>query len=149
EDAGPGDSLVRLFEAQRYQDVLSRAPSFPQNLERDGIWVAATAIVKDPEAALALASKLGLSAEDRRRAIAGASFRCLRARRYEAARAIVSPQILDTPPTTPEGVRKLQDKYGLAFATLFSGLKRREDLNIPRSDPRAPVIEFMALSSGL
>jgi protein TonB len=148
EDAGAGDSLVRLFEAQRYQDVLSLAPSSPQNLERDGLWLASMAIAKDPDAALALSSKLGLSPDDRRRVIAGASFRCLWARRYDAARAF-SGQALDAPPTTNEGLRKLQDRYGPEFAALFSGLKRREDLNIPRSDPRAPVIGFMALSGGL
>src|SRR5262249_14062514 len=71
------------------------------------------------------------------------------ARRYDAARALFSAQALDTPPTTPEGLRKLQDKYGPGVAAMWSALKRWEDLNIPKSDPRAPVIEFMALARGL
>ena len=149
EDAGTSDSLIRTFEARHYREVLASAPSVPRSLERDGTWLAAMALEKGPDAATAFSGELGLSPEERRRALAGATFRCIGMRGYDAARALFTAAIADAPPSDPPSLQKFREKYGLHLAALFSGLRRREDLPIPPSDPRAPVIGMMALSTGL
>ena len=153
EDAGTLAFLLRAFEAKQYREVLDAAPGVPRSLQRDGVWLAALALEKGPEVAVAFATKGGLPVDERRprehlRALGGATYRCMGVRRYDAARVLFAAA-LEGLPSDPETQRKVRERYGLQMAALFSGLRRREDLQIPASDPRSPVIEVLALIFGL
>ncbi|HET9038407.1 MAG TPA: energy transducer TonB, partial [Myxococcaceae bacterium] len=153
EDARTLAFLLRAFEARQYREVLDTAPGIPRSLQRDGVWLAALALEKGPEAAVAFATKGGLPIDERRprehrRALGGATYRCMGVRRYDAARVLFVAS-LEGLPSDPESQRNVRERYGLQMAALFSGLRRREDLQIPASDPRSPVIEVLALIFGL
>jgi hypothetical protein len=146
DDAESTASLVRSFEAKAYPEVLAAAPAVRQSLERDGVWLAAMALEKGPDAAKALSAQLKLPSDELGRALMAATVRCMAVRRYEAAAALFTAVMMDVP---GERDRKYREQYGVQLAALFASLRRREDLAIPLSDPRSPVIAVMGFSEGL
>ncbi|HUM10782.1 MAG TPA: energy transducer TonB [Myxococcaceae bacterium] len=144
EPVGPEWLMARL-DGQQFGQVLARAPDVPQSLERDNVWVAAMALQNGPEPAVELSRTLAPVQEPRVRLLLGATFRCMRLRRYDVSEKLFRAAVADIP--SPRG--GLEERYGLLVSAMFAGLRRHEELGIARSDPRHPVIRMMGTAFGV
>ncbi|HZJ52822.1 MAG TPA: energy transducer TonB [Myxococcaceae bacterium] len=144
EDAGTVDALVAQLESRRLDELLAQVAGLPQRLERDQVWVAALALHSGPEAAVQLAGTLATQPRQRAEILVWGSLRCLRMREYDAARKLVQAAVEQEPTRSNK-----EEHFGLLLSTLFTGLRRHEDLGIVPADPRFAVLRLLKVASGV
>ncbi|MGA9521022.1 MAG: DUF3857 domain-containing protein [Myxococcaceae bacterium] len=118
-----------LFAAERYDDLIARAPKMAETPQRNTFWLAALAMKQGEAAAIGEANRRIRDLGQRRQALAEASKLVAGLRRYPAAAALLR-----------EGTKGSADSRQLEALSMLEKLRPYDQVKLPPSDPRAAII---------
>lgn len=124
--------LGTLYSAKKYDEVLTRAPKLEDSEYRNGVWIAAVAMKKNAQAAIAEAEKVFGDLSVRRKALFAAGSYVMRERRYGDAAALIK-----------EGQRGTVDPKSAQLARMLESMKPWESFKFAKDDPRSLVLKMI------